>query len=197
MAAGLSALPTELLITLLHTFELCDLLKCCLVSVEMVLDWVCCAEKDYIKVSRSFYEIIQNDKSLQYKIELASAGLINAPFSDSPLSIASRLDVLKAHTARWRDLDWQLKNRITLRGRSLYELFGGVFARDSGYERRGLSFVRLPSVIADTKAVSWQHLDMGFAMKDFSMDPAQDLLIVVQQQETRLARGDIRGLVCN
>lgn len=72
----------------------------------------------------------------------------------------------------------------------IYETFGGVYARNNGYEKRGLSFIRLPSVIGDTRAEVW-HLDMGFTVKDFCMDPAQDLLIVVQQRETRLAQNDV------
>jgi hypothetical protein len=136
------------------------------------------------KTSRFLRELIRNDTSLQYKIELAAAGFVRNARSGSHrlLSCASQLDILNGHTRRWHNLDWHPETRMRFSRGPLYEFCGGVFSRSCNDEANGLSFVQLPSMIRNTKAKAWQHPDMGFTLRNFAIDPAQDLLVAVQDR---------------
>ncbi|KDQ09369.1 hypothetical protein BOTBODRAFT_529644 [Botryobasidium botryosum FD-172 SS1] len=64
---------------------------------------------------------------------------------------------------------------------SLYELYGGVLARGS---RDSLTFVELPSNIRQTEVDSIRH-SFEFPVGDFTMDPSQNLLVLVEKRQRR------------
>ena len=63
----------------------------------------------------------------------------------------------------------------------VWELAGGVLAHGLPSEDvpRGLAFVELPSVALNMPGRTWQHNDLGVPIRDFTMDPSQDLIVVI------------------
>jgi hypothetical protein len=122
---------------------------------------------------------------LQYRVELAVAGVEDSQ-TDSRLSISERLAQLKTIEHGWTNL--QFRQEITLQwpqGR-LWELYGGVLARgiENFETTRGLAFMRLPSVAQGSPVHTWQHVNMGVDIRDFAIDPAQDLAVLIARPVT-------------
>ena len=71
----------------------------------------------------------------------------------------------------------------------LWKLAGGAMAYGmTGIENQipithGFGFVKLPPVSLRKLGRSWQLSDLGIYIRDFSMDPNQDLLVVVGSLE--------------
>lgn len=61
----------------------------------------------------------------------------------------------------------------------VWELYGGVLAQAFSGHRK-LGFTQLPSVIRGIEEKQWVIEDVGVKIRDFGMDPAQDLLIVLE-----------------
>ena len=59
----------------------------------------------------------------------------------------------------------------------VWELYGGVLAQ--GTSPRGLTFTQLPSKLRGIEQKTWALDDVGVKIRDFGMDPAQDLLAIV------------------
>ncbi|KAI0752690.1 hypothetical protein C8Q80DRAFT_1217173 [Daedaleopsis nitida] len=146
----LLSLPLELLIAVLTNLDWRDLLRC---------RQVCMFFKDYV----------DHDVTAQYKIELAVAGMEDGP--PSILTPSDRLSILRERQKAWRSLKWKSRQEYPMLGGNVWELYGGMLAQA---DREGLLTVtQLPSK-------QWKIPDMGIAVRDFSMDPAQDLLIIVE-----------------
>jgi hypothetical protein len=136
-----------------------------------------------IQVCKALNEIVTVSALLQYKIELVINGMIDGPSGIEGMETASsRLEALRAYAYAWDTLQPRKKTSISggNRGMSLYELWGGVWARarkGSGYL---LTAVRLPSIVRAVEMESWNvNLpDLG-RLVDFGMDPHQDLLILI------------------
>ncbi|OBZ79706.1 hypothetical protein A0H81_00991 [Grifola frondosa] len=158
----LCSLPTELIIKLLDELDFRSLLLC-------------------RQVCRFFQTIIDEDAALQYKIELAVAGMEDGP--PSARSPAERLAKLKARQAAWNSLQPSSQKTIPMLRGEVWELYGGVLAQARGPQ--SLAFRQLPSDIRGIEEKEWMIEDVGIAIRDFGMDPAQDLLVVI---ETPLGR---------
>lgn len=63
----------------------------------------------------------------------------------------------------------------------VWELYGNVLAQARG--PRSLAFVQLPSEIRGIVEKEWVIPDVGFKIRDFGMDPAQDLLVLIEFPE--------------
>ena len=75
-----------------------------------------------------------------------------------------------------------------------YELVGGVFAkampnpeknlepdhRNTNYHIRRMRFINLPT--AEHPPDTWEIEDVGFDIRDFAIDPGQDLLVLLQHE---------------
>lgn len=48
----------------------------------------------------------------------------------------------------------------------------------------GIMFIQVPSVHRGLKEKEWKIEDMGFIVRDFCMDPSQDLLVVIEGAPT-------------
>lgn len=59
-----------------------------------------------------------------------------------------------------------------------WELYGGVLAQ--GPDSSSLTFRQLPSELRGIEEKEWMISDIGFNIRDFGMDPAQDLLVAIQ-----------------
>ncbi|KAI0682113.1 hypothetical protein C8T65DRAFT_301266 [Cerioporus squamosus] len=161
---GLVQLPQELLVELLKHLELLDLLRC--------------------KAVCSILRDVTNDSlELQYRIELAADGLVDGVGCN--LSTAERLARLLELRARWHYLDWTDVKPIRAPAMcQAYELVDGVFASSMGIGLSGsrhLSLTWLPTRAEEGRTV--ERDDLGVTVRDFAIDPSQDLMALVIADE--------------
>jgi hypothetical protein len=114
--------------------------------------------------------------AIQYKIELAVAGMEDGP--PSKVGLADRLKILKEHQSSWHNLTWKSDHLIT-EFRYQWDCLGGVLANVPDEPRRSLVIRQLPSVIRGIERTDWR-VDMNFRVLEFTFDPSQDLLAVIE-----------------
>ena len=117
---------------------------------------------------------------MQYTFELAAAGQVNGPES-SAASSASRLEALKKHQSSWDNLKWSRELCIPMESGGLWELYGGVLAQSTA--EGTLTFLQLPSDLRSIEEKVWTLGKFGFVVRDFGMDPSQDLLVLIQSPD--------------
>ncbi|KAF8510537.1 hypothetical protein JB92DRAFT_3118849 [Gautieria morchelliformis] len=177
MSPKLDTLPNDVLIRVFKELDACDI-------------------RLYSLTCRVFHETIWDSMLLRYHLELAVAGLEDGG-TDSRLSIAERLARLKT-----------IANRAGLGKPLLSPVFHSNLASESHMEtawrctstrlcnRRGvytvvprtadgswMKFIQLPSAVRGTGVHTW-HSDMEVIMREFAMDPAQDLVVIFAWHET-------------
>lgn len=99
----------------------------------------------------------------------------------STLSPAERLQLLRRHQAAWTSLEPCYEKAVPMLVGNTWELYGGVLAQ--GPDSSSLTFRQLPSELRGIEEKQWMISDMGFEIRDFGMDPAQDLLVAIQRPE--------------
>ncbi|KZO91991.1 hypothetical protein CALVIDRAFT_329151 [Calocera viscosa TUFC12733] len=172
----LFSLPSELVIAVLQQLDIPDLLVC-------------------KQVCRPLNSLISTTLSFQYSTALYLSGL--AECAPSPLPTTERLALLRRHFLAWKHLQPSLRCSIPLSSHNstLYELYGGVFARGTALPSRsawgedtrprrktnGMYVVDLPSEVSGLGASSWERQDVGFVVADFTLDRAQDLWVGVER----------------
>ncbi|KAI0767461.1 hypothetical protein C8Q74DRAFT_1355564 [Fomes fomentarius] len=156
----ITCFPIEVLQTILILLDFRDLIRC------RQICWL-------------FKNIVDSDIRLQYKIELAVAGMEDGP--PSALTPTERLTMLRERQEAWRALRWRSRKEYPMLKGGVWELYGGVIAQADG--DRTLAFVQLPSDIRRIEEKQWKIEDAGVVIRDFGMDPAQNLLIVVEHHE--------------
>ncbi|KAL4069738.1 hypothetical protein V8B97DRAFT_1872356 [Scleroderma yunnanense] len=133
------------------------------------------------QVCRLFDTLITTNSPLQYALELAAAGKEDNPHSS--LDYSGKLDTLRKHQAAWRTLQWtDIKDIRMLRG-NLWELYGGVLAQSDINDT--ICFRRLPSRIRGIEERVWSVTTSDLDLCDFTLDPAQDLLILITRPKLR------------
>ncbi|OCH85848.1 hypothetical protein OBBRIDRAFT_739112 [Obba rivulosa] len=165
LTSALLGLPEELLIEVLKNLDFRDILRCCLVC-------------------RLLQSTVAGSLELQYKIELGADGLVDGP--PSALTTADRLQLLLDRRRRWRSLDWVRQESVPIAGGcQAYELVDGVFAKSMGggfgTGSRHFTTVRLPSR-SEPASVNVRD-DVGIPTRDFAMDPSQDLVALVHNDD--------------
>lgn len=142
-------------------------------KIFALLDWrtlLVCRE-----VCRLFCSIVEGDEA-QYEIELAVSGMVDGP--PSPFTTSDRLALLKERNAAWESLRWVESQDVPMMRGHIWELYGGVFAQSSTPDV--LHFRQLPSKYRTIEEKTWRvGLDMH--VRDFTMDPAQDLLVLIEE----------------
>jgi len=93
---------------------------------------------------------------------------------------ADRLTMLRNSQAAWHTLQWTALKDVRMLQGSLYELYGGVLVQSNHLGGRSLVFRRLPSHYRNIEEHVWS-LDLDFILRDFTLDPAQDLLVLIAQ----------------
>ena len=94
------------------------------------------------------------------------------------LTTSERLDLLRKYEASWKNIEWNEHNTIPSRPREgVWEFYGNVWAHSQGSE--AIEFVQLPSRLRGIPMRQWT-LRFDFEVRDFSMDPSQDLLVMVE-----------------
>ncbi|KAG2369407.1 hypothetical protein BDR07DRAFT_1323501 [Suillus spraguei] len=98
----------------------------------------------------------------------------------SQLTATSRLTLLKERDASWNALKWRETRDIpVLQGDIIWELCGGIFAQSSLPPEGTLRLFRLPSQYRNIQASSWR-VPLLKNSREFTIDPAQDLLVLVE-----------------
>ncbi|RDX52578.1 hypothetical protein OH76DRAFT_168578 [Lentinus brumalis] len=153
----LIGLPAELLVSIIANLDVRDILRCREVCVF-------------------FKDLIDDDVHAQYKIELALAGMEDGP--PSALTPSDRLAILRERQEAWKTLTWKARTEYDMRRGGVWELYGGVLAQADGDST--LVCAQLPSVIRGIEEKVWTIEDVGVKIRDFGMDPAQDLLVAIE-----------------
>ncbi len=97
-------------------------------------------------------------------------------------SYAKRLECLKDYQSAWDQFMWSKQSVIPgLKGK-LWELCGGVFAQSDMNDV--CHFYRLPSEAHQIQEESWSVHPEIHHIRDFGMDPSQDLLIWISRSLT-------------
>jgi hypothetical protein len=104
------------------------------------------------------------------------------------LAYAAKLETLREHHRRWGSIsDAKVKHyplqQADIVHSSIYEFYGGVYARGSSPNSNGtrrLDLYQLPSVNKGTEYRHWTHEDLGADARDFSMEPDFDLLVMLE-----------------
>ncbi|KAI0717883.1 hypothetical protein C8T65DRAFT_104910 [Cerioporus squamosus] len=151
-------LPAELLSCIFNHFEFRDVIRCRMVCNSLKL-------------------FVDEDVRMRYKIELAVAGMKDG--FHSTLTVSERLAALEEKTDAWRRLAWKFEEDIPATGNSKSgKFYGGVFAQAENH--RSIHLWQLPSRIRGIERKKWTLDDVGVRISDFGIDPAQDLLVIVQ-----------------
>jgi hypothetical protein len=109
-------------------------------------------------------------------MELARAGK-----EDGDLySLATRRTMLEQHEKGWAELQWTSEQRMPKTGGSPYELYGNVLAQDNTPDKTAIHFKQLQSKARNVKGKEWSVDIREYRMRVFGIDPAQDLLIIVE-----------------
>lgn len=175
------SLPEELIVRILEELDVKDLLNCSLVykPLFLLLCFPFHSPDTREQTCRPLHATIRDALVLQYHIELAVASMEDCGTA-SRLTIADRLAELKAVEESWGNLRFRRRRLIPMGPSNLWELFGGVFAHGvTGGLMGGLSFIELPSAIRGTDGRAWEVLNMGVHIRDFAIDPAQDLVVLI------------------
>ncbi|KAF8586079.1 hypothetical protein K439DRAFT_1632000 [Ramaria rubella] len=169
----LLGLPDESLVLILERLDLHDLYNCSLTC-------------------RLLHQTIRESVALQYHIHLLLAGAEDCGEA-SKITIADRLAELKTRQINWDNL--QFRKRATLsmpEDCRVWELCGGVIAyglrSESSDNTCGLAFHELPSVSRGFIGRHWKHSNFGISIKDFTMDPTQDLVVMVGKPSSNASR---------
>jgi hypothetical protein len=142
------------------------------------------------QVCKRFHEIITSSTEIDYKIELAIAGYQNGPaLCRTPLS--ERLQILRQTQKGWLGLNFQRRQTITLeRETPTYELQGSVFLRGrspAGSDSTvGISGYIMASALTGDEMHQWTVEHFASAVRDFTLDPLQDLLVLIEEKQTDL-----------
>ncbi|KAF8167746.1 hypothetical protein B0H34DRAFT_682904 [Crassisporium funariophilum] len=130
-----------------------------------------------VQVCRSFRDLILGTASLQFTIECAIARQTKG-YGTPAVSSASRLETLRKHQSAWENLQWSRELHIPMEDGGLWELCGGVMAQSTPGGM--LKFTQLPSDLRAIEEKSWTvGPDLGLHLRDFGMDPSQDLLVLI------------------
>ncbi|TFY68712.1 hypothetical protein EVG20_g3440, partial [Dentipellis fragilis] len=162
-------LPIELICHVLSFLDMPDLLNCT-VTCKLLSG------------------LVHETPRLHYTIDLAKHQMLRLS-SPPGMSIAAQRRLLHDREQRWHSLRWKHKiaTPVPAAG-SIYEFVGGVYGNGHGHgdDRRvsgSITFYQFPSTgfpFDESKPVpSWTLSGFDINIIDFSMDPSQDLLVLV------------------
>ncbi|KAF8643863.1 hypothetical protein AX16_008879 [Volvariella volvacea WC 439] len=161
MPSFIEQLPVELIVHILEFLEAPTLTRC-------------------KQISRRFSALIEESVTLQYKISLHAANMIDGPPSE--YAKATRLRMLQDHQEAWHRFNWIKQTNIHLSApevslESAWEFLGGVLGLAAGQRLR---FIQVPSQLREIEDKQWVIEDIGYTIKDFGMDANQDLLTILE-----------------
>ncbi|PIL26136.1 hypothetical protein GSI_11891 [Ganoderma sinense ZZ0214-1] len=180
----LTFLPSEILAEILIDLDRRDLLRCREVTVGFD------TSQSFnnlihlyfgIQICTKFKALIDEDVRAQYKVHLSVAGLQNGP--PSTISTGGRLSTLRVYQHAWNEFVWSAKEDVSMSTdiADSWELYGNVLAQVEGM--RTLHFKQIPSAIRGIKGTAWTIPDVGCNITEIGLDPAQDLLVIIEDFE--------------
>ena len=196
-------LPLEILSEILNQLDHIHILRCSIVRASSFLRKVVTPHSHYFryccKVCKQLHALVSSSTALQYRIELASDGLVDGhPRRGSAFSTtAARMKILLERRAAWRALRPNRRTSVAFAGHChAYELVGGLFAKaleDFGAARR-IDASWLPGNGLGERRLVVD--DLGLRIKDFALDPSQDLIVLLEHctapENSSMAGADIR-----
>ncbi|KAI9453366.1 hypothetical protein F5148DRAFT_1151976 [Russula earlei] len=134
-------------------------------------------------VCKQLHALVTSSLLLQYRIELAADGLVDGPPGGPASTTAARMELLLERRAAWRALRPSRRAAVALAGHChAYELVGGLFAKaleEFGAARRLVASWLPSNAAGETRLVVD---DLGVRIKDFALDPAQDLIVLLEHR---------------
>ncbi|KAL7415839.1 hypothetical protein BDY24DRAFT_247621 [Mrakia frigida] len=156
----LTSLPSELLTKILLLLPLKSLLS---ISSTCTL----------------FRSLFLDSAVLQYSFLLQFTHMKDA--DPTAMSALERYNELKERDQRWRSMTWKKRQAVVSSDQgTLYDLLGGVLALGLQAPCTTLEFSRLPTTRGTSTDVPTAQFTPGFTIKDFTMDPSQDLLVLIE-----------------
>jgi hypothetical protein len=130
--------------------------------------------------------IINDSSRLQYTIELAKRRMSSSVLSypNSQRSYSQRLFALRTREKNWRNLTYKKLQTIKLPNTGqVYEFMGGVYGNGREEDQKitgSIAFYDLPRLDGSPSELEpWIHTMYDLSIIDFTMDPEQDLLLLV------------------
>ena len=199
----LLGLPKELISYILSFLDLHQLIHCSQVCVFTAI--IIIVIHFHCQVSTLLHALVSHSSCLQYKIHLQSNHLISTRPDSSLPPLAHRLHALQACEHTWKTLEFDKRVTLALNeSGSVYEFVGGYYAngRDRSVPSTGcIGFLELPGLTVNddlgrddeaglgedveekeeeqTSYRRWKHRILDMFIIDFTMDPIQDLLVLV------------------
>ncbi|KDQ56112.1 hypothetical protein JAAARDRAFT_36900 [Jaapia argillacea MUCL 33604] len=155
----LGSLPPELTIAVLNKLDFRSLLI-------------------FRQVSHVSRALVDATPGLQYKIELAIAGMVDGP--NSNMTTEERRRRLANYQESWANLRWKQEEVLqALDGDAdLWELDGDVLALSG--ESDSLFLRQLPGIARGIPSKNWKIKGVGSEFNDFKVDSTQDLVVLVE-----------------
>lgn len=136
------------------------------------------------QVCKALRDVVATSTRLQYKIELAIAGLEDN--IEHPLSERAKRSLLSEYKDAWARVPHLTPREsntsiVSFEEGPAWELSGGVLGQSVG--QRKLRFRRLGSKLRGVTPLAWD-IDVDYIVRDFTMDPAQDLAVALREPQT-------------
>ncbi|EPQ57730.1 hypothetical protein GLOTRDRAFT_126221 [Gloeophyllum trabeum ATCC 11539] len=122
-------------------------------------------------------EVIDQSITLQYKVELAIAGMEDGP--PSHVTTAERLQHLRKYSDSWAGAQFGSVEKLHCGRGPMLRLSGNVLGRC--FDSSTLVFNILPGHARGVNAREWRYDDIGFMIKDYAIDVGQDLLVILSR----------------
>jgi hypothetical protein len=135
------------------------------------------------QVNSFFKSLIDESTTFQYRIALLASGMVDGPPGN--LATSERLELLRRYEAAWTNVEWSEHYTIPYPQGGACEFYGNVWGHSQGRSRGhsggsdAIDFVRFPSRLRGISLRQWT-LRFDFEVQDFSMDPSQDLLVMIE-----------------
>jgi hypothetical protein len=174
MANTFCDLPIELQVEILSNLDAVSLIRCAMVSLRRFDLWKKLNNR-ITQTCTSIYETFQGSSLLAYTIELHRDGLKDAGTS---LDYPDLIEALRRRRQDWLSLEMKKPlTHLTQHNCHAFELVGGAYAdiSEDRFEMR-----RLPTA-SNAKAHAFQRSSIGISAANFSMDPTQDLMVILEE----------------
>ncbi|KAG1762733.1 hypothetical protein EDD22DRAFT_952902 [Suillus occidentalis] len=162
-------LPNELIAIVFDELDVVSLLRC-------------------KQVCRLFHSVITTNVQLLYKVELFFGRFENGRHCN--LDTVGRLRVCRQYQQAWNNLSFPDSQFINMEDGHTWELSGGVLCH-AMQSRSAIACVQLPCKIKNIPERKWIIDDLGFRIRDFTIDTSQNLVVALE------ISGAIPNWTCN
>ncbi|KAJ3558537.1 hypothetical protein NP233_g11490 [Leucocoprinus birnbaumii] len=130
-------------------------------------------------VNKGLRAYLHHDLEFEYRYRLAKHQLVDT--CHGRFTYEQRIHLLKHFTWMWWSDIGSPKEpyeAYRIEGRCIaYELVAGVFAKTDG---SSLTMQWLPSLFTPARQITYSRRKIGFPIKDFALDPTQDLITLIE-----------------